>query len=93
MKTRRALVLVLALVLACTGVAMAAGVPSVLWFSQRIVLLPGHPLVTQEGAAVPGLVTFFIRDERNRETCVMVLRDMNSGAIYPLGQVDAGSCE
>lgn len=93
MKTRRALVLVVALVLACTGVAMAAGVPAVSWFSQRIVLLTGHPLVTQEAAAVPGMVAFFIRDERNRETCVMVLRDMNSGAIYPLGQVDAGSCE
>ncbi len=93
MKTRRALVLVLALVLSCAGVAMAAGVPPVLWFSQRIVLLSGHPLVTQEGAAVPGLVAFFIRDERNRATCVMVLRDVNTGSIYPLGQVDAGSCE
>lgn len=92
MKIRRALVLVLALLLACAGVA-SAGVPFISWFSQRVVLLTGHPVVTEEAAAVPGMVAFFIRDERNRETCVMLLRDMNTGAIYPLGQVDAGSCE
>lgn len=92
MKIRRALVLVVALLLACAGAA-SAGVPFISWFSQRVVLLTGHPLVTREAAAVPGMVAFFISDDRNRKTCVMLLRDMNTGAIYPLGQVDAGSCE
>lgn len=88
----RRLSLALVFVLLASSFSLAA-VPLVSWFSQRIVLLPGHPVRTLEAAEVPGLVAFFIRDDRNRATCVMVLRDMTTGAIYPLGMVDAGSCE
>jgi hypothetical protein len=83
----------LALVFVLLVVSLSrASVPLVSWFSQRIVLLTGHPVRTIEAAEIPGLVAFFIRDDRNRATCVMLLRDMNTGAIYPLGQVDARSC-
>lgn len=89
---RLTLTLTLVVLLACAAGA-AASAPIISWFSQRIVLLTGHPVVTQEGAALPGMVAFFIRDDRNRATCVMLLRDLNTGAIYPLGQVDAESCK
>lgn len=94
MKTRRALVLVVVMALAFATGALAQASDGVLWFSQRVLVLSGHPVrFAQNADLVPGpLVVWFITDDSNRKTCVMVMRDLSTGQTYPLGPADAGSC-
>lgn len=88
-------VMVVVLLVALAGVAQAQVVDDfVRWFSQRIYVVSGHPvLMGQGGPLSPGpMLAYFIADERNRNLCVMVLVNKATGQMLSPVAVDAASC-
>lgn len=95
-KTRTIAGALLALVLVVLGgVFAAAANGDVKWFSTRMIVTGGHPLRWKsDGRFLPGPITvWFVEDDFNPATCVMVMRDQTTGQVIGTTAVDPGSCE
>lgn len=77
------------------GALAAAANGDVKWFSTRVIVTGGHPLRWKsDGRFLPGPITvWFVEDDFNPATCVMVMRDHATGQVIGTTAVDPLSCE
>lgn len=91
---RHTLIAVAAVLVFAAAAGASSGAGAIRWFSQRISVTAGHPMVWRDGSGqVPGpIVVWFAWDESNRRTCLAIVRDLASGQTFAPTAVDAGSC-